>query len=121
VTHDVLVLGGGAAGLFAAAVAGRRGRRVAVLERNRVPGRKILISGAVAATSPASTVGRRTFFRQSAFEIRARALHPADFIRLVRHGIHYHEDPGQLFCDGSSQEVLDLLLNDCRIVGGRRH
>ena len=116
-THDVLVLGGGAAGLFAAAVAGRRGRRVAVLERNRVPGRKILISGGGRCNftnlycRPEDFLSDNPHFARSAL---ARYT-PADFIRLVeRYGIRYHEKTlGQLFCDGSSQEVLDLLLNEC--------
>ena len=116
-THDVLVLGGGAAGLFAAAVAGRRGRRVAVLERNRIPGRKILISGGGRCNftnlycRPEHFLSDNPHFARSAL---ARYT-PADFIRLVeRHGIRYHEKTlGQLFCDGSSQEVLDLLLNEC--------
>jgi hypothetical protein len=117
VTHDVLVLGGGAAGLFAAAVAGRRGRRVAVLERNPVPGRKILISGGGRCNftnlycRPEHFLSGNPHFARSAL---ARYT-PADFIRLVeRYGIRYHEKTlGQLFCDGTSQEVLDLLLHQC--------
>ena len=125
-THDVLVLGGGAAGLFAAAVAGRRGRRVAVLERNRIPGRKILISGGGRCNftnlycRPDHFLSDNPHFARSAL---ARYT-PADFVRLVeRHGISYHEKTlGQLFCDGSSQEVLDLLLaRVCGVVGRRRH
>ena len=116
-THDVLVLGGGAAGLFAAAVAGRRGRQVAVLERSREPGRKILISGGGRCNftnlncRPEHFLSDNPHFARSAL---ARYT-PADFIRLVeRYGIRYHEKTlGQLFCDGSSQEVLELLLNEC--------
>ena len=116
-THDVLVLGGGAAGLFAAAVAGRRGRQVAVLERSREPGRKILISGGGRCNftnlncRPEHFLSDNPHFARSAL---ARYT-PADFVRLVeRHGIRYHEKTlGQLFCDGSSQEVLELLLNEC--------
>ena len=120
-TYDVIVLGGGAAGLFAAAVAGQRGRRVAVLERNRVPGRKILISGGGRCNftnlycRPENFLSANPHFARSAL---ARYT-PADFIRLVdTHGIRHHEKTlGQLFCDGSSQEVLDLLLHECADVG----
>jgi predicted Rossmann fold flavoprotein len=117
VTHDVIVLGGGAAGLFAAAVAGRRGRRVAVLERNRVPGRKILISGGGRCNftnlycRPEHFLSENPQFARSAL---ARYT-PGEFVRLVeRHGITYHEKTlGQLFCDDSSQQVLNLLIEEC--------
>ena len=120
-THDVIVLGAGAAGLFAAAEAGRRGRRVVVLERNAEPGRKILISGGGRCNftnihcRPENFLSQNPHFARSAL---ARYT-PADFVALVkRHGIRYHEKTlGQLFCDGSATEVLDMLLAECASVG----
>jgi hypothetical protein len=121
VTHDVIVLGGGAAGLFSAAVAARRGRTVVVIERNRQAGRKILISGGGRCNftnlhcRPEHFLSDNPHFARSAL---ARYT-PADFVRLIeRFGIRYHEKTlGQLFCDGSAQEVLDLLLAECRGAG----
>ncbi|MFZ0338537.1 MAG: aminoacetone oxidase family FAD-binding enzyme [Terracidiphilus sp.] len=114
---DVLILGAGAAGLMAALEAGRRGRRVAVLERAGRPGKKILISGGGRAnftnlyTRPDNFLSANPHFAKSAL---ARYT-PADFIRLVeRHGIAYHEKTlGQLFCDGSAQQIVDLLMSEC--------
>jgi len=121
VTHDVIVLGGGAAGLFAAATAGQRGRTVVVLERNAEPGRKILISGGGRCNftnlycRPEDFISANPHFARSAL---ARYT-PADFIALVeRYGIAYHEKTlGQLFCDGSSRQILDLLLTECADAG----
>ncbi|MGB8030549.1 MAG: aminoacetone oxidase family FAD-binding enzyme [Terracidiphilus sp.] len=118
---DVLILGGGAAGLMAAMEAGRRGRRVAVLERAERPGKKILISGGGRCnftnshTRPDHFLSANPHFAKSAL---ARYT-PADFIRLVeRHGIAYHEKTlGQLFCDGSAQQIVDLLMSECMNVG----
>ncbi len=115
---DVLVLGGGAAGLFCAARAGQRGRRVALIERNREVGRKILISGGGRCNftnihcRPEHFLSANPHFARSAL---ARYT-PADFVALVeRHGIRYHEKTlGQLFCDGSAREIVDLLLAECR-------
>ena len=120
-THDVIVLGAGAAGLFAAAEAGRRGRRVVVLERAAEPGRKILISGGGRCNftniycRPENFLSGNLHFARSAL---ARYT-PADFIALVeRHGIRYHEKTlGQLFCDGSSTQILEMLLAECASAG----
>jgi len=124
-THsfDVLILGAGAAGLMAAMEAGRRGRRVAVLERAERPGKKILISGGGRCnftnlhTRPENFLSANPHFAKSAL---ARYT-PADFIRLVeRHGIAYHEKTlGQLFCDGSAQQIVDLLMSECGDAGVR--
>ena len=116
-SFDVLILGGGAAGLMAAIEAGRRGRRVAVIERADRPGKKILISGGGRCnftnlhTQPDNFLSANPHFAKSAL---ARYT-PADFIRLVeRHGIAYHEKTlGQLFCDGSAQQIVDLLMREC--------
>jgi len=114
---DVLILGGGAAGLMAAIEAGRRGLRVAVIERAERPGKKILISGGGRCnftnlhTQPDNFLSANPHFAKSAL---ARYT-PADFIRLVeRHRIAYHEKTlGQLFCDGSAQQIVDLLMREC--------
>ena len=118
---DVLILGAGAAGLFCAAQAGKRGRRVAVLERSEKPGKKILISGGGRCNftnihcTPENFLSANPHFAKSAL---ARFTH-ADFIALVeKHKIPYHEKTlGQLFCDGSAQQILDLLESECRAVG----
>jgi predicted Rossmann fold flavoprotein len=122
-SFDVLILGAGAAGLMAAIEAAHRGRRVAVLERAEQPGKKILISGGGRAnftnlhTRPDNFLSANPHFAKSAL---ARYT-PADFIRLVeRHGIAYHEKTlGQLFCDGSAQQIVDLLMSECADAGVR--
>jgi predicted Rossmann fold flavoprotein len=122
-SFDVLILGAGAAGLMAAVEAGRRGRRVAVLERAARPGKKILISGGGRCnftnlhTQPDHFLSANPHFAKSAL---ARYT-PADFIRLVeRHGIAYHEKTlGQLFCDGSAQQIVDMLMKECTDAGVR--
>ncbi len=115
------MLGGGAAGLFYAARAGQRGRRVVLLERNRDVGRKILISGGGRCNftnlhcRPENFLSSNPHFARSAL---ARFT-PADFVALVeRAGIAYHEKTlGQLFCDGSAQQIVDLLVDECRSSG----
>ena len=120
---DVIVLGAGAAGLFCAAEAGRRGRRVAVLERAERVGNKILISGGGRCNFtniccvPESFISANPHFAKSAL---ARYT-PADFIALVeKHKISYHEKTlGQLFCDRSAQEITRLLESECAESGVR--
>ena len=122
-SFDVVILGAGAAGLMAAIEAGRRGRRVVVLERAERPGKKILISGGGRCnftnlhTRPDNFLSANPHFAKSAL---ARYT-PADFIRLVeRRGIAYHEKTlGQLFCDGSAQQIVDLLMSECTDAGVR--
>jgi hypothetical protein len=114
---DVIVIGAGAAGLFCAVEAGKRGRRVLVIEHADRVGKKIAISGGGrcnftnTSTSPDNFVSRNPHFCKSAL---ARYT-PADFIALVeKHGIAYHEKKlGQLFCDGSSQQIIGMLLREC--------
>ena len=123
--RDVMVIGGGAAGLFCAIQAGKRGRRVLVLEHSETIGKKIRISGGGRCnftniyTSPENFTSSNAHFCKSAL---ARYT-PADFISLVeRHGIAYHEKKlGQLFCDGSSQQIIDLLLRECAAAGVEIH
>jgi len=113
---DVVIIGAGAAGLMCAAAANRRGRRTLLLERNAKVGQKIRISGGGRAnftnlhTSPADFLSENPRFCVSAL---AR-YDQHDFIALVeRHGIAYHErEHGQLFCDGSAQQIIDMLLEE---------
>ncbi len=121
--YDVVVIGGGAAGLMCAIEAGRRGRRVLVLERAKRCGKKILMSGGGRCnftniyTDPAAFVSRNPHFPKSAL---ARYT-PADFIALVEdHGIAYHEkELGQLFCDDSSKQIMAMLLGEAERAGVR--
>jgi predicted Rossmann fold flavoprotein len=115
---DVLVLGAGAAGLMCAAEAGKRGRRVAVIERANRAGKKILISGGGRCNftniycQPDNFISANPHFPKSAL---ARYT-AADFIALVeKHRIPYHEKSvGQLFCDRSASDITDMLESECR-------
>ncbi|KPN17499.1 hypothetical protein AO715_05510 [Xanthomonas sp. Mitacek01] len=119
--RDVVVLGAGAAGLMTAIAAGQRGRRVLVLDHANKVGKKILMSGGGhcnftnTGTTPAQYLSNNPHFAKSAL---ARYL-PQDFIDLVdRHGIAWHEkELGQLFCDGSSKQIVQLLLDEADAVG----
>jgi len=119
--YDVLVLGAGAAGLFCAARASQRGRRVAVIERSDRPGKKILISGGGRCnftnvhSKPENFLSANPHFAKSAL---AR-FSPTDFIALVeKYRIPYHEKTlGQLFCDRSAQDIIGLLESECRQGG----
>ena len=116
--HDVIILGAGAAGLMCAAVAGGRGRSVLLLEQSRHPAEKIRISGGGRCNftnlhaSPANFLSNNPRFCTSALS----GYSQRDFIALVeRYGIAWHEKTrGQLFCDGSSQQIVDMLLEECR-------
>ncbi|MFN6964569.1 MAG: NAD(P)/FAD-dependent oxidoreductase [Pyrinomonadaceae bacterium] len=118
---DVVVIGGGAAGLFCAAEAARRGRRTIVLEHNREPGRKILISGGGrcnftnTGTRPENFISQNPHFAKSAL---ARYT-PDDFVELVnRHRIQFYEKKlGQLFCRESSRQIVTMLLDECERAG----
>ncbi len=116
--HDVIILGAGAAGLMCAGIAGHRGRSVLLLEQARQPGEKIRISGGGRCNftnlhaSPANFLSDNPRFCNSALGSYTQR----DFIALVEaYGIAYHEKTrGQLFCDGSSQQIIDMLLAECR-------
>ena len=118
---DVLVIGAGAAGLFAAFTAGQRGRRVQVIDHANKVGKKILMSGGGrcnftnTGTSPANYLSANPHFCKSAL---ARYT-PADFIELVgKHRIAFHEkELGQLFCDTSSKLIVRMLLDECAQAG----
>jgi predicted Rossmann fold flavoprotein len=118
---DVIVIGAGAAGLACAVEAGRRGRRVLVLERNAEPGRKILISGGGRCNfTNVGTTPERFLSGNPRFAVSALARYtPADFVaRIERHGIAYHEKKlGQLFCDGGARQVVRMLTDECREAG----
>jgi predicted flavoprotein YhiN len=114
---DVVIIGGGAAGLMCAIEAGKRGRKVVVIERNEVVGRKIKISGGGRCNftnihcSPENFISGNHNFHKSALS----RYTPDDFLSLIRkHRIGFHEKKlGQLFCDGTSQSVIDMLLREC--------
>jgi predicted Rossmann fold flavoprotein len=116
--HDAIILGAGAAGLMCAAVAGGRGRLVLLLEQSRSPAEKIRISGGGRCnftnlhTSPANFLSNNPRFCTSALS----GYTQRDFIALVEsYGIAWHEKTrGQLFCDGSSRQIIDMLLQECR-------
>ena len=119
--YDALILGAGAAGLMCAIEAGKRGRRVAVLELAERPGKKILISGGGRCNftnihcSPENFISCNPHFAKSAL---ARYT-PSDFIALVeKHRIPFHEKTlGQLFCDGSARDILGMLEKECAAAG----
>ncbi|MEH2475903.1 putative Rossmann fold flavoprotein [Nitrobacteraceae bacterium AZCC 2161] len=117
-SYDVIILGAGAAGLMCAGVAGQRGRSVLLLEQARAPGEKIRISGGGRCnftnlhTTPANFLSENPQFCKSAL----KSFTQQDFIALVdKYRIAYHEKTrGQLFCDGSSLEIIDMLLAENR-------
>src|SRR5690349_20902117 len=122
-SFDVIILGGGAAGLMCAIEAGRRGRRVAVLERAERIGKKVLISGGGRCNftnlycRPENFISANPHFAKSALA----AYTPANFIQLVeKHRIAYHEKSlGQLFCDRSAQQIVSMLQAECMDAGVR--
>ncbi len=118
---DVIVLGAGAAGLMCAAVAGQRGRRVALLEHNGQAGRKILISGGGRCNFTNLHCGPENFISNNPhFAKSALALYqPRHFLELVeQYGIRWHEKTlGQLFCDVSSRAIVEMLLAECAVGG----
>jgi hypothetical protein len=117
---DVVVLGAGAAGLMCAATAGQRNRRVLLLEHNPQPGRKILISGGGRCNftnihcTPQNFISGNPHFAKSALALYL----PHHFLELVeRYGIKWHEKTlGQLFCDNSARQILDMLLSECQLA-----
>ncbi|MEN0040495.1 MAG: NAD(P)/FAD-dependent oxidoreductase [Pseudomonadota bacterium] len=116
--YDVIVLGAGAAGLMAAARAGQNGRSVLVVDHAESPGKKILISGGGRCnftnlnTAADTFISANPHFAKSALARYA----PRDFLDLVeRYGIAWHEKTlGQLFCDGSAKQIVNLLIEECR-------
>ncbi|MBX7044942.1 MAG: NAD(P)/FAD-dependent oxidoreductase [Ignavibacteria bacterium] len=117
-SYDVIIIGAGAAGLFAAVIASQKGKSVLVLEHSEKPGKKILISGGGRCNftnlyaSPENYISQNPHFCKSAL---ARYTQH-DFIELVeKHKIAYHEKKlGQLFCDGSSKQIVDMLMKESK-------
>jgi len=120
-SFDAIIIGAGAAGMFCAALAGQRGRRVLLIDHSAEPGRKILISGGGrcnftnAGATAENFLSANPHFAKSALG----RFSPADFIALVeRHRIAWHEKTlGQLFCDGSSRQIVAMLLDECAAGG----
>ena len=119
--YDVIIIGAGASGLYCALTAGRRGRRVLVLDHANKAGKKILMSGGGRCNftnyfvEPEHFIGSNQHFCKSAL-----SRYPSwEFIGMVeQHKIPYHErEHGQLFCDDSAQDILTMLLNECAAVG----
>jgi predicted Rossmann fold flavoprotein len=122
-TVDVAVLGAGAAGLMCAIEAGRRSRRILVLDRAERIGKKILISGGGRCNFTNVNARAENFLSANPHFAKSAlaGFTPADIIALVeKHGIRYHEKTlGQLFCDRSAQDVVTLLERECKDAGAR--
>ncbi|MFS2058527.1 NAD(P)/FAD-dependent oxidoreductase [Kosakonia cowanii] len=116
-SFDAIIVGAGAAGMFCAALAGQAGQRVLLLDNGKKPGRKILMSGGGRCNftnlyvEPAAYLSQNPHFCKSALARYTQW----DFIDLVgKHGIAWHEKTlGQLFCDDSAQQIVDLLVAEC--------
>ena len=115
--YDAIILGGGAAGLMCAGVAGQRGRRVLVVDHAREAGKKILISGGGRCNFTNTGTGHERFLSANPHFARSALgrYTAADFVALVDgYGIAWHEKTlGQLFCDGSARQIVDLLVSEC--------
>ncbi len=116
-SYDAIILGAGGAGMMCASVAGKRGKRILLVDHAKEPGKKILISGGGRCNftnlniAPECYLSSNPHFAKSAL-VRYTA---ADFISLVeKHAIAWHEKTlGQLFCDGSARQIVDMLLAEC--------
>lgn len=121
ISCDVLIVGAGAAGMMCAIEAGKRGRKTVIIDHAEAPGEKIRISGGGRCnftnlhTSPKNFLSQNPHFCKSA--LARYSQH--DFIKLIeRHNIAYHEKTlGQLFCDGSSRQIVDMLLAEMEKAG----
>jgi predicted Rossmann fold flavoprotein len=117
--YDAIILGAGGAGLMCAAVAAQRGRRILLADHSDAPGRKILISGGGRCNFTNTGAGPDNYLSSNPrFATSALSRYrPADFIALVeRHGIAWHEKTlGQLFCDGSARQIVDMLMAECAL------
>ena len=115
--YDAAIIGGGAAGLFCAIHAGRRGKRVVVIEHNAEIGRKIIISGGGRCNFTNTETSHENFISQNPhFSKSALAQYtPEDFTKLLRkHHIAYYEKKlGQLFCRESSRQIVEMLRREC--------
>lgn len=121
--YDVIILGAGGAGMMCAIHAGRRGRSVVLLDHSKKLGGKILISGGGRCNftnmgaSPANYVSKNPHFCKSALS----RYQPTEFIQMVKdHDIPFHEKKlGQLFCDHSAQDIVNLLKSECDSAGAK--
>ena len=118
-SFDAIVIGAGAAGMFCAALAGQRGRRVLLVDHSAEPGRKILISGGGRCNFTNIRASAENFLSANPHFAKSALgrFSPADFIALVdKHGIAWHEKTlGQLFCDGRSTQIVAMLLEECAV------
>ena len=116
--YDAIIIGGGAAGLFCALTAGRRGKRVLVVEHNVEVGRKIIISGGGRCNFTNKSVTAENFVSQNPHFAKSALARftSGDFVELVhKHKIAYYEKTlGQLFCRESSRQIVDMLVAECR-------
>ncbi|HEX3102053.1 MAG TPA: aminoacetone oxidase family FAD-binding enzyme, partial [Pyrinomonadaceae bacterium] len=116
--YDAIIIGGGAAGLFCAIEAGKRGRRVAVIEHNAEVGRKIIISGGGRCNFTNINTKAENFISQNPHFCKSAlaGYTPQDFVELVKkHKIAFYEKKlGQLFCRESSRAIVEMLLTECR-------
>ncbi len=118
--YDVIIIGAGAAGLMSAIEAGKRGRKILLLDHSRKIGEKIRISGGGRCnftntnTHPSKFISKNPNFVISALNQYTQN----DFIDLIKkHNIEFHEKKlGQLFCDGSAQQIIDMLLSECEMA-----
>jgi predicted Rossmann fold flavoprotein len=114
---DAIIIGAGAAGLFCAARAGQRGRKVALIDHAETIGEKIRISGGGRCNFTNVNAGPANYLSQNPHFCRSALSRytPQDFIALVtKHRIAFHEKTlGQLFCDESSQQIIDMLVGEC--------
>ncbi len=119
--YDAIIIGAGAAGLMCAIEAGKRGRKVCVLDHSKKLAEKIRISGGGRCNFTNIHTTLKNFLSQNPDFCRSALSRytPRDFVALVeKHGIAYHEKKlGQLFCDDSSQQIIDMLLSECADTG----
>ena len=120
-SYDIIIIGAGATGLMCGAVAGARGKTVLIIDHAQKPGEKIRISGGGRCNFTNIHCGPDNFISQNPHFAKSSLSRysPYDFIGLVeRYGIEYHEKTkGQLFCDGRSQQIIDMLLSECEAAG----
>nr|WP_319396808.1 NAD(P)/FAD-dependent oxidoreductase [uncultured Desulfobacter sp.] len=121
IEYDVVIIGAGASGLMCAAQAGKRGKRVKVLDHGPKPGRKILMSGGGRCNFTNRRVSAQNYISSNPHFVKSALsrYRPEDFIDLVRqYGIRFSErEHGQLFCSDSAGQILDMLLAECRNAG----
>ncbi|HEA7193078.1 TPA: NAD(P)/FAD-dependent oxidoreductase [Escherichia coli] len=114
---DAIIIGAGAAGMFCSALAGQAGRRVLLIDNGKKPGRKILMSGGGRCNFTNLYVGPGAYLSQNPHFCKSALARFTqwDFIELVnKHGIAWHEKTlGQLFCDDSAQQIVDMLVDEC--------